>query len=333
MKSKPTASLGKAKSDRAGLPDSAQTRGHGEPLETSRPLPRRWRALVTEKHYWLMLAPLLVFVIAIAIYPLLFSFFISFHKYRLTDPNQTKTFLALANYLNAFKDKQVTTAVVNTLVFVAGTVTSEIVLGLGLALLLAAETRAMRVVRSFLLIPMALPSLVVGLIWKSLYNVDFGVIPYYLKLAGLDMGRGPLGEKALAMPAVILVDLWQWTPLLMVIFLAGLKSLPHEPFEAAHVDGATRWQRFWYITLPMLKPTFLVALLLRTMQSFKVFDIIYATTGGGPGTTTTVLNYHIYTVGMIFFDMGYAAALANILLVIVAILSILYVLVLERQQI
>jgi len=291
------------------------------------------RFIFSERHYWLLLAPLLVFVGFIAIYPLLFSFFITFFKYRLTDPNQTRTFLGLANYLSAFQDKQVIIAIRNTLIFVAGTVVSEVILGLGLALILAGETRFMHIVRSFLLIPMALPPLVVGLVWKSLYNVDFGVIPYYLKAAGLDLGSGPLGERATAMPAVVLVDLWQWTPLLMVIFLAGLKSMPLEPFEAARVDGATRWQRFWYITLPLLKPTFLVALLLRTVQSFKVFDVIYATTGGGPGTATTVLNYHIYTVGMTFFDMGYAAALANILLVIVALLSILYVVVLERQQI
>lgn len=284
-----------------------------------------------ELHYLLILAPLLIFVVTIALYPLTFSFFISFFKYRLTDPNQLRTFLGLDNYLNAFYDKQVVRALTTTLIFVVGSVTTEIVVGLALALLLSAETKLMRVIRSFLLMPMAIPPLVVGLIWKSLYNVDFGVIPYYFKLLGINMGRGPLGEIAWAMPAVILVDLWQWSPLLMVIFLAGLKSLPSEPYEAAIVDGATRWQRFWYITLPLLKPTLLVGLLLRTMQSFKVFDIIYATTGGGPGSATTVLNYHIYTVGMTFFDMGYAAALANILLVVVAILSILYIMVLERQ--
>jgi multiple sugar transport system permease protein len=276
---------------------------------------------------------MLIFVVAIAIYPLAFSFYISVFKYRLTDPNQTHTFLGLANYIEAFHDKQVIKSISNTLVFVFGTVVIEVLLGLGLALLLSGEGRHMRIIRSFLLIPMALPPLVVGLVWKSLYNVDFGVIPYYLKLLGLDMGRGPLGEISTAMPAIIIIDVWQWTPLLMIIFLAGLKSLPRQPYEAARVDGANRWQRFWHITLPLLKPTFLVALLLRTVQSFKVFDIIYATTSGGPGTATTVLNYHIFTVGMTFFDMGYAAALANILLVIIAALSILYILVLERQQI
>ena len=287
----------------------------------------------SELNYLLMLAPLLVFVFAIAIYPLLFSFYISFFKYRLTDPNQIRTFLGLANYLTAFEDPQVIKAVSNTLVFVFGTVTIEMIVGLGLALLLAAETHLIRTIRSFLLIPMAIPPLVVGLVWKSLYNADFGVIRYYLKAMVFNVCRVPLGESATAMPAVILVDLWQWSPLLMIIFLAGLKSLPHEPYEAALVDGATRWQRFWYITLPMLKPTILIGLLLRTMQSFKVFDIIYATTAGGPGTATTVLNYHIYTVGMTFFDMGYAAALANILLVIIAVLSVLYIMALERQQV
>ncbi len=276
---------------------------------------------------------MLIFVVAIAIYPLAFSFYISFFKYRLTDPNQTRIFLGLANYIEAFHDKQVIKSISNTLVFVFGTVVIEVLLGLGLALLLSGEGRHMRTIRSFLLIPMALPPLVVGLVWKSLYNVDFGVIPYYFKLLGFDMGRGPLGEISTAMPAIIIIDVWQWTPLLMIIFLAGLKSLPQQPYEAARVDGANRWQRFWHITLPLLKPTFLVALLLRTVQSFKVFDIIYATTSGGPGTATTVLNYHIFTVGMTFFDMGYAAALANILLVIIAALSILYILVLERQQI
>jgi len=285
-----------------------------------------------EGAYLVMLSPLLVFVVAIAIYPLLFSFRISLFKYRLTDPNQVQTFIGLDNYLRAFQDPIVLTSLQVTLIYVAGTVLLELALGLGLALLFAAEGRLMRGARSLLLLPMALPPLVVGLVWKSLYNADFGVIPYYLKQLGVDVGRGPLAELGWAMPAVILIDVWQWTPLLMIIFLAGLKSLPVEPYEAAYADGATRWQRFIHITLPLLKPTLLVALLLRTMQSFKVFDVIYATTSGGPGSATTVLNFHIYTVGMTFFDMGYAAALANVLLVIIAILSVLYIVILERQQ-
>jgi multiple sugar transport system permease protein len=282
-------------------------------------------------YLWLLL-PILLFVAAIAIYPLLFSLGISLFKYRLTDPNQTKTFIGLANYLKAFSDPVVVESLGTTLQFVVGTVVMEIGVGLGLAMLLSAENGVTRFVRSFLLLPMALPPLVIGLVWKALYNVDWGVIPYYAKLIGLNMGSGPLATPGVAMPAVVLVDVWEWSPLIMFIFLAGLKSLPTEPYEAARVDGANRWQSFIFLTLPLLKPTFLVALLLRTMQSFKVFDIIYATTAGGPGVETTVLNYQIYKVGMVFFDMGYASALANILLIIVGVLAAIYVMVLERQQ-
>ena len=288
--------------------------------------------LSAEGAYLLMLAPLLIFVFIVAIYPLAFSIFISFFKYRLTDPDQTKTLIGIANYQQAFKDPIVVGSLKTTMKFVVGTVVLELALGLGLALLFSAETRFMRFTRSFLLIPMALPPLVVALVFKALYNTEFGVIPYYLKQMNIDVGRGLLAELSTALPAVILVDIWQWTPLIMFIFLAGIKSLPTEPYEAAIVDGASRWQSFIHITLPLLKPTLLVALLLRTMQSFKVFDIIYATTAGGPGTSTTVLNFQIYKVGLTFFNMGYAAALANILLIIVAILSVFYVMTLERQQ-
>lgn len=289
------------------------------------------KKLKGDPYFWLLF-PLLLYVVLIAIYPLFFSFRISLFDYRLTDPNQTQTFIGLENYIRAFKDPIVLISLTNTLLFVAGTVSIELLLGLGLALLFSPETKLAQFVRSFLLIPMALPPLVVGLIWKSLYNADFGVIPFYIKQLGIDVGRGPLGELTSAMPAVILVDVWQWTPLLMVIFLAGLKSLPQEPYEAAFVDGASRWQSFVYLTLPLMKPTFLIAFLLRTVQSFKVFDTIYATTSGGPGSATTVLNFHIYTVGLTFFDMGYASALANILLVVVTAISIVYIIVMTRKQ-
>ncbi|MEI8130968.1 MAG: sugar ABC transporter permease [Leptolinea sp.] len=243
-----------------------------------------------------------------------------------------KTFIGLANYVKAFNDPVILESFQSTFLFVIGTVVIEISFGLGLALLLTAENIVSQFIRSFLLLPMALPPLVIGLVWKALYNVDWGIIPFYAKMLGLNLGHGPLAQPGWALPAVILVDIWEWTPLLMFIFLAGIKSLPIEPYEAAVVDGASRWKSFIYLTLPLLKPTFLVAILLRTMQSFKVFDIIYATTAGGPGLETTVLNFQIYKVGMIFFDMGYASALANILLFIVVILAVIYVLVLERQQ-
>jgi multiple sugar transport system permease protein len=290
------------------------------------------RFMMGEGAYFWLLLPVLIYVAAIAIYPLLFSFGISLFEYRLTDPTQTKTFIGLANYIKAFNDPVILESFKTTFLFVIGTVFIEIAFGLGLAMLLSAENIFSQFIRSFLLLPMALPPLVIGLIWKALYNVDWGIIPFYAKSLGISLGHGPLAQPGWALPAVMLIDIWEWTPLLMFIFLAGIKCLPIEPYEAAMVDGASRWKSFIYLTLPLLKPTFLVAMLLRTMQSFKVFDIIYSTTAGGPGLETTVLNFQIYKVGMVFFDMGYASALANILLFIVVILAILYVQVLERQQ-
>jgi multiple sugar transport system permease protein len=161
------------------------------PYRSQRFLSRARRTISGEGAYWVMVAPLLAFVVAIAIYPLIFSFRISLFKYRLTDPNQVQTFIGLENYVRAMQDPTVLSALQVTLVYVAGTVILEMVLGLGLALLLTSEVRTTRFVRSFLLIPMALPPLVVGLVWKSLYNADFGVIPYYLKQLGVDVGRGP----------------------------------------------------------------------------------------------------------------------------------------------
>jgi multiple sugar transport system permease protein len=290
------------------------------------------RFMMGEGAYFWLLLPVLIYVAGIAIYPLLFSFGISLFEYRLTDPNQIKTFIGLSNYIKAFNDPVILESFKTTFLFVIGTVFIEIAFGLGLAMLLASENVITTFIRSFLLLPMALPPLVIGLIWKALYNVDWGIIPFYANILGIDLGHGPLAQPGWALPAVMLIDIWEWTPLLMFIFLAGIKCLPIEPYEAAMVDGASRWKSFIYLTLPLLKPTFLVAMLLRTMQSFKVFDIIYASTAGGPGLETTVLNYQIYKVGMVFFDMGYASALANILLFIVVILAVIYVLVLERQQ-
>ena len=285
-----------------------------------------------ERTLLLMLAPIVLFVAAVSLYPLLNAFALSLTEYKLTDPNQTRTFIGFQNYIDAFNDPAVTETLLNTGVFVVGSVVSQVLLGMALAVLMSAESRFMRIVRGLAVIPMAIPPLVVGLVWKALLNGDFGPVAYYLKLIGINPPRGFLGELNLALPTIILIDLWQWTPLLMVIFLAGLKSLPTEINEAAYVDGASRWQAFTRITLPMLAPIIFIGVLLRTMNAFKIFDVIYVSTGGGPGNATAVLNFYIYKVGLTFFDMGYAAALANILLVMIGVCCAVYIILLERQK-
>ncbi|MEZ4597422.1 MAG: sugar ABC transporter permease [Chloroflexota bacterium] len=179
--------------------------------------------------------------------------------------------------------------------------------------------------------PIALTPLVAGLVWRAILNADFGTIGYYLTTL-LGVRRGLTAQSDTAMLSVILVDAWQWTPLVMLILLAGLKTLPAQPFEAARVDGGSSWAIFRNLTLPMLAPTILLALLFRTMDAFRVFDAIFAMTQGGPGLSTTVLNYYVYKQGLVFFDMGFAASLSTILLVVIGAFSLVYIRLIGRQE-
>ena len=278
-----------------------------------------------------MVAPIAVYAIAISFYPIIYSLAISFFRYRLTDPSQTRSFIGLDNYVRAINDEGARTAVINTLVFVVGAVALEFALGLGLALLLWRDTRLNKIAAALLLIPISLTPLVSGLVWRAMLNADFGSIGWYLANF-LGQREGLTAQSTTAMLAVIIVDAWQWTPLVMLVLLAGLKSLPVEPFEAAQVDGAGRWATVRHLAVPMLAPTIVLALLIRTMDAFKLFDVVFAMTQGGPGLTTTVLNFDVYKQGLVFFDMGYAAALSNILLVMIGIFAVFYIGVAGRQR-
>jgi multiple sugar transport system permease protein len=279
-----------------------------------------------------MILPATAYVFVVAVYPLLSAFLISFFDYRLTDPEQRRTFVGLANYSRAFLSLEARVALVNTIAFVAGAVALEAGLGLAVAILLQRDNRLNQVALALLLIPMSITPLVVGLLWKVLYNADFGVIGYYALALGVPIGHGLPAENSTALASIVAVDVWEWTPLMVLIFLAGLKSLPREPFEAALADGATAVQRFWYLTLPMLRPVVLLALVFRSMDAFKIFDVIFAITQGGPGFATTVLNFYIYKQGLTFFDMGYASALSNMLLAIMAVLCYAYIRLLQHSQ-
>jgi multiple sugar transport system permease protein len=279
----------------------------------------------------LMVLPITVYVLALSIYPLAYSLGISLFRYRLTDPNQVRTFVGVDNYARAFGDPETRTAIVNTLVLVVSAVGVEFIVGLGLALLLWKDTRLNQVAAGLLLIPISMTPLVSGLVWRALLNADFGSVGWYLTQF-LGFERGLTGIPETAMSAIVLVDAWQWTPLVMLVLLAGLKSLPIEVLEAARVDGATSWQSLRHLVLPLLAPTIFIALVIRTMDAFKIFDVIFAMTQGGPGLATTVLNFLAYKQGLVFFDMGYAAALSNILLVIIGAFSLLYIRIVTRRE-
>ncbi len=265
--------------------------------------------------YRLML-PLAVVLLAVMAYPLIFSAWISLHDYRLTRLTDVQ-FRGWQNYLGLIENQQFWTAITNTMTFVVGAVSMEFVLGFSLALLLHRVRRFQNFYRAILLSPMFITPIAVGLMFRFLLNIQLGVIPHYLDKIGIYVDWFGID---LALFSLMLIDTWQWTPFMLLMLLAGLESLPKAPFEAARVDGASPWLIFRRITLPMMRPVILVALIIRGLDAFKVFEYVYAITRGGPGDSTETILFHIYKVGFRFFRMGEAASMAYVLIVITLIL-------------
>ncbi len=220
-------------------------------------------------------------------------------------------FIGFDNYLEAFSDPLFWSALRVTGKFIGIAVPIELVIGIGLALAFQREFRGIRIVRTIFLIPMMVTPVIVGLTWRFMLNPEVGIIDYILRR---DISW--LGNQQLAIYVCILVDIWQWTPFMFLIAFAGLRSLPIEPFEAAIVDGGSRAQIFWFITLPLLSRILLVAITLRFLDTIKIFDTIYVMTKGGPVRTTETLSIWLYRVGLRFFHIGYAAAISWIFLAI-----------------
>lgn len=277
----------------------------------------------------LWLAPAVIYLLALSIYPLVFSIQVA-----LTTTVAGAGPPTLKNFARLFSDRLFFVSLAQTLVYTGVALVLEFGLGLALALTVqaAGEERAggsarwLRLCRPLLLVPMLLPPVVVAVIWRLIYNPDFGLINGTLKSWGLPTRALTwiAGERT-ALFSVILVDVWQWTPFLFLLLLAALQSLPVEPFEAARVDGASAWQTFRLVTWPLLKPAVLVALLLRTMDLLRVFDQIFILTQGGPGFATETASLFIYRTAFRFYDLGYAAVLSFVLLAMTLALSKLFV--------
>jgi len=266
-----------------------------------------------------MAIPTVLFLLAICIYPLLNSLYLTFNEWSLTS-NKPPKWIWLGNFWELIRDDRFWDSLKTTAVFTAGVVSIEMCIGMLLALSASRNTKFRQVCRSIILIPMMITPVVLGLIWKYMFNPENGIINYLLGLIGIN---GPiwLGEPAPALPAVMIVDIWQWTPFVFLLLLSGIASLPPEVFEAARVDGASPRQMFRYITLPLLMPFMLVALLIRFIDSFKIFDTIFVMTRGGPANATESLSIYTYKVGLNFFRMGYAATLSYVILIIITFAS------------
>ena len=275
--------------------------------------------------------PALVYVLAIGVGPVLQGIWYSAFDYSLVHPARGH-FVGLGNYAALLGDAGFRSAFVNTVLFTAAAVAFEFVAGLGLALLLWREGRFNQICLALLLVPVTITPIAVGLIFKGMLEPDTGLVGYWLVHWGVGDPRGLFGATHSALATLVLVDVWEWTPLMTLILLAGLKALPPDMLEAAVADGATALQRFRLVILPLLLPAVLIGLVLRVMDAFRVFDTVFVTTGGGPGGATDTLMMIAVKRGLQFFDIGSASAIGNVMILCLALIASLFVLVIRRAD-
>lgn len=271
---------------------------------------------------YLFLLPGLLFLIGVVIFPTVYALYVSTTVWSLIGVQGE--FIRMANYHQMVHDHRFLLAFGRTIAFTAASISIELLLGLLLALGLSRLTRHRNMFLSVFLVPFVIAPAAVAYAFAFIMNPQFGLINYLLELVGV----GPipfLGTSSYALPSIILVDIWQFTPFMFLIIYAGLEALPREPFEAARMDGATAWQRFKWVTLPLLKPVIAIAVLIRGMDAFRAFDKFYIMTGGGPGTSSEVLSLYAYRVGFANFDIGYATAISMFMLFVIIVASWLFV--------
>jgi len=280
---------------------------------------------LSKRHYLIFLGPTLLILLVMLAFPTGYVLIVSLRDFQLTNPTAGNPFVGLENYRTLLSDPAFFAALWKSVLFTVASVALTFVLGMAIALLLnRRDLWGTGLTRTVILVPLILTPLVIGATYRFMLERDNGIINEILAFVGLE--RIPfLASSAWAMISVILVDAWQWTPFAVLVLLAGLESLPVEPFEAARMDGASRWGEFWYITMPLLAPVIAVVLLIRTMDAFREFDKIFIMTGGGPGTATQTLPIFLYRAGFQDFNMGFSAATGVVMLIIVTLVSSLYV--------
>lgn len=268
----------------------------------------------------LLIAPATVVILFFALFPLGYAINLSFRHVDLTSAVGIGPYVGLKNFRFALNDKFFWQAARRTVTFAFFAVSIEMLLGIAIAFLMNGLRWAKGVIRSLLILPLAAAPAAVGLVWRYMYHPDFGVYNAIMSMVGL-RERNWLGSKYLAMPSVIVFDIWQWTPFVALIVLAGLQSLPKEPFEAAELDGASTWQVLRRLTFPMLTPVLTLVFVLRTIDAIRLYDAIVSLTNGGPGTVTETLTYYLYRIGLKYFRLDQASAISLLFLYVTVVFT------------
>ncbi len=287
--------------------------------------PSESHARLGDQAGWLMLAPALGFTLVFALYPVVDSFVLSLHRILLVLPDQERAFVGLANYRQLAADPVARQAFIVTLGFVALSTVLEVLLGLGIALVIHEQFRGRGWVRAAALIPWAVPTVVASQMWRFIFNDQYGFANLLLFGDRIADYVPWLAYPGFAWVAIVLADVWKTSSFAGLLILAGLQLIPDDLYDAARIDGANAWRRFWHITLPLLRPALLLALLFRTMDAFRVFDLVFVMTQGGPGGATQVLQFYGYKALFTEGRMGYGAAISVTVFLAIFLLSLVYI--------
>jgi multiple sugar transport system permease protein len=271
------------------------------------------------RQYWPFIVPAGVVVFAVILFPWIFTLFMSVHDWHI---GGDRSFIGLHNYSRMLTDERFGWAVLRTLYFTAASVILPLILGVAAAVVFHRNFPGRGLARTLFIMPMMATPVAIALVWTMMFHPQLGVLNYLLTSVGLPPSAW-VYESSTVIPTLVMVETWQWTPLVMLIVLGGLASLPTDPYEAAVLDGASLWQVFYHITLPLAWPFIMVAAVIRGIDALKAFDTIFVISNGGPGTASETLNILLYLQAFSFYDMGYASAVVVVFFVLILLITML----------
>jgi len=279
-------------------------------------------------NYWPFVVPALIVIGAVIVFPWVFTLWMSVNSWTL---GQAQTFAGLDNYIRLATDFRFWESLWHTLIFTVLAVVAPLFLGTLAALIFDAQFPGRGFLRGVFVMPMMATPVAIALVWTMMFHPQLGVLNYLLSLVGIPP-QAWVFHPASVIPSLVLVETWQWTPLVMLIVLGGLAAIPAEPYESALIDGASLWQVFRYITFPLITPFLFIAAMIRMIDAVKSFDIIYAITQGGPGSASETINLYLYSVAFTYYDVGYASAIAVVFFALIIVLAAMLLYLRHRTQ-
>ena len=280
------------------------------------------------RRYWAFAIPAGIVVITVMVFPWLFTLFMSVHDWHI---GGTRSWAGLANYAHLLDDERFQTSILRTLYFTALSVAAPVVLGIAAAVCFHRNFPGRGIARTIFIMPMMATPVAVALVWTMMFHPQLGVLNYLLTSVGLPPSEW-VYNAGTVIPTLVMVETWQWTPLVMLIVLGGLASLPTDPYEAAILDGANGWQMFRHITLPLVWPFVVVVLVIRTIDALKAFDTIFVISGGGPGSASETINLLLYLTAFNYYDMGYASAIVVVFFLLILAITLVLLRVRQREK-